>query len=469
MPQKHCVVIGAGLAGLAAAYRLTQKCWKVTLVEASNRLGGRVISHRFRKGPGLVCELGGEWIGQDHKEMRRLCCLFELPLISHQYSLAFWHKKGNLKCHRPTAWVFSKKAKAGFEELKQLYWKFEREGNHSLDNLDWWTVLSDHGFDRKELLKRDLMDSTDFGESIRQTSAYVAAGEYFGDEGSAEIKTDEMDDKIDGGNDRLVEKLASAIGRENIHRNFAVREIRHRRKKVVVYRLKWNKGAHKWVRTGNKKDQVSADYCICAIPSHWLGEIKWTGKQPEKHLAAAEKLQYARITKTAVLCRERFWKPTEKSGFSVFTSLASDFCFDSTHNQKGTAGDQGILCSYAIGDKADDVASSPLQALGHWIAGDVATALRLPKKIKNGPMTRPLKVRRQAWQEDRFTGGAYAFYRPGQWFTVRPALKRRFERVYFAGEHIAEEQGFMEGAVVTGRQAADSVARAAKRESKSRR
>ena len=52
-------------------------------------------------------------------------------------------------------------------------------------------------------------------------------------------------------------------------------------------------------------------------------------------------------------------------------------------------------------------------------------------------------------------GGAYAFYRPGQWFTVRPILSRPHGRVSFAGEHLSEPwQGFMEGAVETGQTAA---------------
>jgi monoamine oxidase len=65
-------------------------------------------------------------------------------------------------------------------------------------------------------------------------------------------------------------------------------------------------------------------------------------------------------------------------------------------------------------------------------------------------LPRRLDVRRCAWQEDPLTGGAYALYRPGQWFTVRPALQRPHGRVHFAGEHLADWQGFMEGAVVTG-------------------
>jgi monoamine oxidase len=61
--SKHCIVIGAGLAGLAAAYKLTKKNWKVTVLEARNRVGGRVFTFKFHEAPGLYCELGGEWVG----------------------------------------------------------------------------------------------------------------------------------------------------------------------------------------------------------------------------------------------------------------------------------------------------------------------------------------------------------------------------------------------------------------------
>jgi hypothetical protein len=47
-----------------------------------------------------------------------------------------------------------------------------------LDRMDWWTKVAQLGFSTKSLLRRDLMDSTDFGESIRHTSAFVGATEY---------------------------------------------------------------------------------------------------------------------------------------------------------------------------------------------------------------------------------------------------------------------------------------------------
>ena len=62
-----------------------------------------------------------------------------------------------------------------------------------------------------------------------------------------------------------------------------------------------------------------------------------------------------------------------------------------------------------------------------------------------------------AWQRDPFTEGAYALYRPGQWFGIRPILQRPHGKVLFAGEHLADWQGFMEGAVETGEAAAKGL------------
>src|SRR6267378_8246048 len=66
-----CIVIGAGLSGLAAAYAL--KDWHVTVLEARQRVGGRVLSFNFQESPELVCELGGEWVGASHERMKALC------------------------------------------------------------------------------------------------------------------------------------------------------------------------------------------------------------------------------------------------------------------------------------------------------------------------------------------------------------------------------------------------------------
>lgn len=61
------------------------------------------------------------------------------------------------------------------------------------------------------------------------------------------------------------------------------------------------------------------------------------------------------------------------------------------------------------------------------------------------------------WGNNTQTRGAYALYNRGQWFSVMPVLKEKFLSVHFAGEHIADWQGFMEGAIVSGEEAADAI------------
>jgi monoamine oxidase len=109
-----------------------------------------------------------------------------------------------------------------------------------------------------------------------------------------------------------------------------------------------------------------------------------------------------------------------------------------------------------VGDKAVDIASSPEDELKYWIVEDVANA-NDRHWCREDSMKVALALKQKAWQADPFTRGAYAFYRPGQWFTVRTALAKRFRKVFFAGEHIADWQGFMEGAVETGYKAAEAI------------
>jgi monoamine oxidase len=437
MPPKarSCIVIGAGLAGLSAAHRLKTRGWDVTVLEALQRAGGRVFSYRFKEARHLVCELGGEWIGKDHTAMHDLCDRYRLKLDRHQYSFSFWNGSKRSRLYVPGKWTFSARAHRNFSAFAKRFTKFDAAQIRALDQFDWWTILRSLGFKSGELVKRDLMDSTDFGESIRLTSAYTAAAEYI-----ESNPTDEMDLKIRGGNDRLISSLISNIAPESLYLGAKVRSIHQRSNRVEVF-------------VENRRSPFRAEFCICTVPAQCLLKIKWNPELPQEQVDAARQLQYSRIMKTAVLFNRRFWDTYKGYGFSVFTSRASDYCFDSTYRQKGTG---GILCSYAIGDKADNLASEASKAnVKKWIREDMLAVTGTKDNKDNNVLA--VNVFPQAWQKVAWIGGAYAFYRPGQWFTVRPILQRSHGRVLFAGEHLAELQGFMEGAVNTGQAAADQL------------
>jgi monoamine oxidase len=147
-----------------------------------------------------------------------------------------------------------------------------------------------------------------------------------------------------------------------------------------------------------------------------------------------------------VLYNERFWKD---ENFSMVSDVTSHYYFHSTQSQPGK---QGILTSYAIGEKADVLASQSDSRRQKIITEDLVDFDRNAPQLARG-------IRSYAWQRDPFTDGAYALYKPGQWFGIRPILARPHGKVLFAGEHLADWQGFMEGAIETGEAAAQSLIR----------
>jgi monoamine oxidase len=331
---------------------------------------------------------------------------------------------------RPGSWDFSAQARAAFEKFKTTYQGYNARDRERLDRFDWWTWLEQLGFTADDLLLRDLQDSTDFGESIRHVSAYAAASEYL-----ESSPANEMDFKIAGGNSRLVEEFVKRIGEDSIRTQTPVEEISQRGGRITV-RAAGGALYH-------------ADACICTVPARALDHIKFDPPLPAAQRDAAERLQYSRIVKNQILFDERFWGAED---FSLVSDVTSHYYFHSTRDQPGA---QGILCSYAIGEKADVLAAQSNARRMEIITRDIvsldARAPRLARAIESMP-----------WQRDRHTQGAYAVYRPGQWFTVRPALQRPHGKVLFAGEHLADWQGFMEGAVVTGEEAAKALTGAAR-------
>jgi monoamine oxidase len=416
-----CIVIGAGLSGLAAANALKKAGWRVTVVDARERIGGRVLSFRFKENPDLVSELGAEWVGESHERMKALCRDFGIVLKDHRFDASLM-RDGVVK--RPGQWDFSPQAKAGFEKFRSAYHRYTDRDRLRLDQYDWWTWLESIGFTQDDLLLRDLQDSTDFGETIRMVSAYSAAAEYF-----ESSPANEMDYKMEGGNSRLTEALATSVGRDSIHTGIAVDKISQRNGRVTV-----SGTGHTFV----------ADACICTAPARTLDRIAFDPPLPSLQRAAANKLQYARIIKNSVLFEERFWNA---ENFSLVTDVTSHYYFHSTKDQPGK---QGILCSYAIGEKADVLAAQNSDRRKEIVTRDL-----MPLHNRASELAR--SIQSYAWQRDKHTEGAYAIYRPGQWFTLRPLMARPHGKVLFAGEHLADWQGFMEGAVVTGEEAAEAL------------
>ncbi len=413
------IIIGAGFAGLTAAYKLHQRKIDFVILEARNRIGGRVFSHTIDADEKLVVELGGEWVGNSHKRMIELCDEFKLTLFDNYMNSRLIYKGEYFDKGK---WGFSAAWEKKFEQMKADYRKLSDAGAKKLDKIDFWRHLVNNGCDGTDLELKELLDSTDFGESLRHVSAYAAIAEYADSD-----NTNEMDKKIKGGNDRLAYALKDAIGEDKIKLQHKVQKIEQGAKVKVTC-------------TGGQV--FDGDFIICTIPTFSAKKINWIPALPADTQLAMNELQYARINKNASLYSERFWKD---ESFDLVTDMPGHYFYHATKDQPSK---KGVLISYAIGDKAPVVATQT----DTWRADMINMSL----KPAFGD-TKQLLVKQEDyyWGADEYSKGAYAMYGVGQWFGIRPILLRPFLRTHFAGEHLSDAwQGFMEGAIETGEAAA---------------
>lgn len=415
------IVIGAGFSGLAAAAYLRKKKIDVTVLEARDRIGGRVHSFHV-PGENLVVELGAEWVGKSHERIIELCDEFDLQLDNNQFETHLLYQG---QYHKAGQWSFSEDWTKRWNAILKKYGQITEAQKRALDKYDWWRYLVNNGCDGRDLELRELLDSTDFGESIRHVSAFAALAEY-----AESSEKNEMDYKIRGGNGQLANRFASQIGMERILLNHGVTKIEQTKSGVKV-------------SCSNEKI-FRADKLICTIPTFSLKKIQWLPGLPKEKVDAINQLQYARINKHPVLFNERFWP----EDFDMVTDLPAHYFYHATKNQRS---EKGVLISYTIGDKAA-VAANQGDAF-HQQATNQALSPAF------GDITNKIgKQWNYYWGSDDYSKGAYALYGIGQWFGLMPLLKKPFLNTHFAGEHLADWQGFMEGAINTGEETATLIA-----------
>ncbi len=420
--KSRVIVMGAGLAGLAAAYKLSKQHYDVVVLESRNRVGGRVLSHEIDKEKKLTIELGGEWIGNSHKRMIALCKELGLETFNNQFNTNLIYKN---EYYPHGNWSYSEEWEKKYDALLTAFNKMKEDDQEKLDKTDWWRYLMNAGINERDLDLRELADSTDFGESIRHVSAYSAITEY-----SDSSEKNEMDLKIRGGNSRLPQSLVERIGADRVKLQHNVISVQQAGKSITV---KCENGA-----------TFVGGFVVCAMPTYAISKIQWTPNLSKEKWEALNALQYCRINKHAVLFKERFWVADD---FDLLTDSNAHYFYHATKSQPS---EQGVLISYSIGDKADVLARQN----NEYRRRIIADALRPGFGDLSDKIVRQVNY---YWGNDAQTMGAYAIYGKGQWFELQPVLVKPHQRVFFAGEHIAEWQGFMEGAVVTGEDAAKAV------------
>lgn len=422
---KDILILGAGLAGLYSASILTKRGYKVTILEARERLGGRVWTQTIDEAEKLTVEMGGEWIGKDHKRMLALCKKFKLKLIDHQLPTNLIYQQ---KFYKHGTWNLSDKGKVAFEKILSHFAKLPVDERRKADAIDLWHYLISKDFSKGDINLLELQEMLHFGESIRFLSAYYVLSSIATLTGkNYMLESDAY--RVDGGNDQIVKRLAEEIGAENIFLSHKATDIIQNADGVDIL----CSNGTRW--KGNK--------LICTIPTFSILQMNWDPVLPADQRLAFNTLNYSRTLKTSVLYSERFWKDDK---FEVMADTLTHYIFHSTNGQKGT---KGVLTSYATGDNGFVLSHYNDKQKIEEINNTLSVAFpNTPRKAE--------KIIDYYWGDDPYTMGAFAIFEKNQWNKAfRSKLKEPHEHVLFAGEHTAVEQGYMEGALESGQKAAE--------------
>jgi len=423
LPKKKpfTIILGSGFAGLGAAKQLKEAGFDYVILEARKRTGGRVHTYSDSNWDGLSIELGAEWIGNSHTELQKFNNEMGIGMEDHTFNTRLMF---NDTFQEAGAWGYDETYDI-FKQALEKYRTADAKTLKALDKLDYWRYLKEIGLSDKNIEIREYFDSTDFGETIRNVSAYAALSEY-----AYSSPRNEMDLWTKGGNSKMIEALAKNAGEDKIKLDHTVTTVTQNKKKIKV--------------TCSNGATFEGDRIICCIPTYSILKIKWEPVFSSTKRDALDALQYCRIIKTSLLFSERVWKD---ESFDMLTDTLGHYFF---HSSKLQPGKKGILTSYAIGEKAQVLSKMPKEK-------KIKELLSCIKPAFGDLSAYSLDAMAYYWGNDPYSQGAYAIYDVSQWFSHRLALMENSGNIYFAGEHLAEWQGFMEGAFITGMDAAKAV------------
>lgn len=432
------VVIGAGLAGLTAAYELDRKGWQVTVLEARDRVGGRCRTFRSELVSGQVAEAGGEYIDASHKAVRSYADIFGLELddlrsTDDEGRGGAVYADGRLK---PYEEVVDADVQAEIDRLTEQIDSYAA----AIDVGD--PARTGAGLDTRSV--GDLLDELDLEPQARTIAEAGLRAEYTVEPeelsllfhvvltaASAGLAEEDVERyRVRGGNDRLPAAFADRL-RESLVLRSAVDSVQARKSRVRVV---------------SGRNEFDADFCVIATPLPVLREMELDVQLPRQVRDAIATLQYGDVTKTALQYERRFWAQDDLNG-DTLTDLPIQATWDATGSQKG---DAAILMTYSAGALGRRIgAAEPRARIDAAVAQVDEMYSRSAREFTRGAT--------MAWGRERWSRGSYSAWAPGQYTRFWPALRRSYGRVFFAGEHTDLYASYMEGAVRSGRRVADAI------------
>lgn len=435
------VVAGAGLAGLTAAYDLRRRGARVSVVEARDRVGGRVWTMREGFCGGQHAEAGGDLIDSDQEAIRQVAKDLDLPLSPIlRGGFAFVRQGARAPRMEPVSTTGGTWA-----ELAQVAEPWVRA--YRLSDRRWDGPIARRLADCSvaEWLDDIAADGRLRARLNGLRGFFLADPEHLSllalvDQLAMESPAADQSYRITGGNDRLATALAGTL-QEPIQLKTIVRAIAQRRGQVRVT-----------VCGQGGQGHMTADAVVLALPATMTRRIAFTPPLPALQQHAIRDLRYGPATKTLLQFDRRFWRQPGRT-LAYGTDLPIGAIWDGNEEQRGRG---GILTLLAGGSASHDTKQLLVQGGANAVAARLKW-LGATKAILRGSY-------HVSWEDDPFVGGGYAVFQPGYDPAQRAWLARPHGRIVFAGEHTSLRwQGYMNGAVESGLRAALEVESALRR------
>jgi monoamine oxidase len=435
------IVIGAGFAGLACAYELTRAGWDPVVLEARNRVGGRVLSFNASIGGEFVAgrniEGGGELVGSNHPHW---------AAYAERFGLRFLDAVDNEKLAFPVLLgdraLEADEALAIYEAIDRVLPAITADARAIDAEAPWLSPRAAH-FDARSVARRlgelglspdalralDAMLSGDnAAASARQSDLALLAAVKGG--GLEAYWTESEVYRCDGGNQRLAIELARALA-DRVRLGTPVASVRMLGDRVIV--------------TTGAGGIVEGEHAVLAAPPTVWGKILFDPPLPPG-LAP----QTGVAVKYLARVRSRFWEAEGKNPDALGDGLFT-WTWDGTNNQ--TDPGEACLTAFSGGPVAERARAITAEGRDAAYAGAIS-------RVFPGFPASFVESRFMDWPADLWTGTGYCFPAPGEVTTILPKLHAGLGRLHFAGEHTSPAfAGYMEGALESGARVARRIAR----------
>jgi len=453
----HVIIVGAGLSGLCAAYELERRGHRVTILEADRKhVGGRTRTMQFADG--LYGEFGAMRIPTRHEVTRHYVRELGVPLRKFVLSnpQAYYFLRGERERIADAAKLNARFALRDDERNKtpdDLWSDSVVKALNSLSDSEKKDLTADtpataevRAFDQQSLQQIceaaglsdeaiELLAVTQGSETLLSTAATEHLREEF-----LEVWSQGFDEMV-GGTDRLASAFASRLRSKPRLGCEVVRMTQDadRKRAAAIYR---QDGAER---------RAEGDYVLCTLPCPVLTRIIVEPELPGPKARAIRQLNYDSSTKVLVVTNRRFWETDDGIyGGGTFTDLPTGTTYYPSDNAEArdprvSRGPGVLLASYSWGQGARRLASLPHRER-------VASVLQHLSRV-HPQLREPGIVRESAswsWDNHPYSGGAFAWFMPGQHSSLHRHIIAAADRIYFAGEHASLTHTWMQGALESG-------------------